>query len=264
MNNKNYSGTSISWYGDIPAEWNGNSTTGTWVVDNNPSQVFVLKGHGTNAVTQYNQKFFETPVYPYGSHTLTVTYNGDSAKTPLVLGYLAIQNTTVPNSTAGGSTATGTTSAGSTAAADSMVSGPVAKSNTPAIVGGVIGGVACLVALVLLVMYRRSRRQREDKETRFTEVQEPLEYGSESPARGMQNVIPSRLPAKALEVGFSTRSQYAGSAGLPTNASEAATDSAGGTSATAESNPGFVVHQDSGARIPHAPLLDIPPLYTPD
>src|SRR5260221_7413182 len=85
-----YEGSSLSWYGHIPSEWNGNSTTARWAIDDKAAQVFILKGHGTGAVTAYNQKFFETPVYPFGAHTLTVTYNGDTAKTPLVLGSLVI------------------------------------------------------------------------------------------------------------------------------------------------------------------------------
>src|SRR6266511_228288 len=170
-----YEGNSLTWYGNIPGEWSGNSTTATWIIDNNPAQSFALKGHGVNATTLYNQKFFETPVYPPGSHKLTVTYNGDTSKTPLVLGKLVIQNgTAVPSATS-----THTT-----------------PSHTPAIVGGVIGGVACLLIIFLLGLFEYRRRFRQ-KEMR-TQVDEPAGYVPASLVTPRPYPPLSQLPAKLL------------------------------------------------------------------
>ena len=153
-----YEGTSLIWYGSIPGELSGTSTTATWVIDDNPARNFTLKGHEVNAASVYNQKFFETPVYPFGPHKLTVTYNGDNSKTPLVLGKLVIRNDTAVSFPTSTPTSTPTTT-------------PTTSGHSPAIIGGVIGGVACMVAglligsLVLFVLYRRRRlcRQKEMK-----------------------------------------------------------------------------------------------------
>ena len=170
-----YEGTSLSWYGDIPGELNGNSTTATWVIDDNPAQTFVLEGHGANSTTAYNQKFFETPVYPFASHKLIVTYNGDSSKTPLVVGNIYLQNdTAVPSSTSMDRT----------------------SSHTPIIVGGVIGGVACLLIVFLLVLFVVCRRrQKLETDTRIT-VYTPA--NSRPASQVFPYNAPSRLPAKAI------------------------------------------------------------------
>jgi hypothetical protein len=225
----------------------------------------MLKGHGANATTQYNEKFFETAAYPLGSHTLTVTYNGDTSKTPLVLAYLAIRNDTASSTTG---------------SADSD------SSQTPAIVGGVIGGVAFLLIVILLVVYRR--RKRSNKDTIM--VDEPNDY---VPASEVIHYDPrSRSPAKMLD-GYNGSSvtlspgHHPGPSGSSINTPATATYLFGGsttgdghgqhsrnpsdshvsdTTGRVGDTSNFVVHRDSGARLPQMPqrLVDIPPAYTPD
>lgn len=236
----------------------GNSTTATWVIDNNPAQNFTLNGHEVNATTVYNQKFFETPVYPFGSHKLTVTYNGDNSKTPLVLGKLVIQNgTAVPSAT--GTTGTRATSSSSTHAT---------SNHTPAIVGGVIGGVALLIvlSLVLFVLYRRRQKEKRIK------VDETV---TASDVLAPQIIPPTRqLPAKMTEGYSNFRPSQAGTRTDPSGISsvETATQSLIITNEQQSQNPSdspesdstnpssLIVHQDSGARLPRV----LPPAYTPD
>ena len=236
-----HEGTSLIWYGNIPGELSGNSTTATWVIDDNPAQNFTLKGHEVNATTVYNQKFFETPVYPFGPHKLTVTYNGDNSTTPLVLGKLVIQNGTATPS------ATGT-------ATPSATSTHTTSSHTPAIVGGVVGGVACLltVLLILFFLYRR-RKQKE----LTTVVQQP---GADVPAtQAIPYNPPPRLPTKMSE-GYSPNSTIETTTqSLMTSTGRNPSDSRVSDS-TVPSPSSLVVLQDSGVRLP----LVMPPAYTPD
>lgn len=214
-------------------------------------------------------------MYPFGSHTLTVTYNGDSSKTPLVLAYLVIQNdTTVANSTVG-----------SAHSASSHI-------HVPAIAGGVIGGVLCLLLVVLLVLYQRRRQQSSlaEKEARII-VDEPNELGHQ----GIQNTFNySRLPAKSFEgytgsplislsPGHRPSPSGSSSANVPDTSSyplESPSNTEGQNSRNhsdhnspkppadlaglVSGSSSFVVHRDSGARLPQEPRIDIPPAYTPD
>ena len=224
----------------------GNRTTATWAIDDNPAQTFVLKGHGTNATTAYNQKFFETVVYPFGPHKLTVTYHGDSSKTPLVLRQIILQNDT---------------------AVTSAITTHSTSSNTPAIVGGVIGGVAfLLILLVLYVLYRRRRHQQSEKET--LTIDEPADF-IPSPRVFPYNNPSSRLPVKLAE-DHSSGPNFFLSPGLTSpGPSETATDAVRSlTTGDAQSDftgpSSLVVHQDSGARLRGAgPRVDVPPVYTP-
>ena len=256
-----YEGTSLTWYGNIPGELSGNATTATWVIDDNPAQNFTLKGHEVNAATVYNQKIFETPVYPLGSHKLTVTYNGDSSKTPLVLGKLVIQNDTAVPSAAVSSVVPSTTGTHTT------------SSHTPAIVGSVIGGVACLVTilLVLFVLYRR--RQKKMKTNA-----EPASYVL---APQIASYNPARLPAKMSQEHFlqshgsiargsgpsveSATHPTTGDGQHSPNPSDSHVSDSTGWSRVGPSS--LVVHRDSGTRLPQAMpglLRDIPPAYTSD
>ncbi len=152
----------MSWYGFIPSELNGNSTTATWSVDEQASQNFILRGHASGAVTLYNQKFFETAVYPVGSHRLTVTFGGSGQTTPLVLESLVIRNGSVPISITSSTTETKST-------------------NSTAIIGGVTGGVAFLVlALLVFIFLRRRRNSRNELEDKDVEVSQT--FGSAAPA----------------------------------------------------------------------------------
>ncbi|KAF5330571.1 hypothetical protein D9619_005257 [Psilocybe cf. subviscida] len=139
----NFTGISLSWYGFIPKELPIASTTGSYSIDGGSPSSFLLKGLPTNAITVYNQKFFQTSTLSPGNHQIIVTYNGGGQTTPLTLDYLVIQNASVPATTpppAGGQSNGG-------------------KSNIAAIAGGVVGGVViiALAALGLLFIRRRYR-----------------------------------------------------------------------------------------------------------
>jgi len=213
-------------------------------------------------------------VYSLGPHTFTVTYNGDTAKTPLVLGSLVIQNGTASGSTTGSASAAQATDTTTT--------------KTPAIVGGVIGGViggvVCLLIVIFLVLYRRRRRSNKE---RREDVDGPTDYIPASQV--IPYAPPSRLPAKVLEanassLGHRPRPSDPSSIFTPesttylfgsTIASDGqhsrnpsgshghiAVDSISGAATST-----FVVHRDSGARLPQVtprPLVDIPPAYTPE
>ena len=91
-------GVSISWWGYNPGEFPGNSTTATWQIDDQPVQTFLIRGHSDGAGSSYNVKLFETPSYPYSSHRLTVIHKGNGQSTPLNLVSLLVQNGTLPSS----------------------------------------------------------------------------------------------------------------------------------------------------------------------
>ncbi|KAF9563380.1 hypothetical protein CPC08DRAFT_760934 [Agrocybe pediades] len=117
----NFTGISLAWYGLIPidsAHPFQYDTTGVYVLDGGTPTTFVLQRLRSDTVTQYNQKFFETPPLLPGPHNIVVTYLGNSATTPLTLDYLIIHNGTMP-------------SRSSTASVDVSATVP---SNTPATV----------------------------------------------------------------------------------------------------------------------------------
>lgn len=143
----------MSWYA---TEIGGSSTTGTWTIDDNPTNTFIVNGRGANDTPVYNEKYFQTPQYSMGSHRLVITYNGDNSTTPLGLAYLVVQNGTLPRST--GSTVP--TVPSSQAANTSTGS----STNIGAILGGALGGAACLIVVVLF--YRHWRNSNKDKARR--------------------------------------------------------------------------------------------------
>jgi hypothetical protein len=143
-----YGGVSLSWYGFIPTEWPHAATTSTYSVDGETPVNFLLQGLPANSGTVYNQKFFETKQYAQGNHQIVVLFKGNNTTTPLTLDYLVIQNGTTPQNT--------TTSS---PPANSLNQNK-AKSNTGAIVGGVVGGLVLIVLAVLGFLYIRRRERR--------------------------------------------------------------------------------------------------------
>lgn len=141
----------MTWYG---TELSGNSTTGTWTIDDNSPTTFIVNGLGTNTTPTYNEIYFQSPLYSMGSHKLIVTYNGDNSTTPLNLAYLVVKNGTLPTSSTGSSSQATKTSSTDTA--------PATTSNMGAILGGVLGGTACLL-IVIVFFYRYRRGSRKDR-----------------------------------------------------------------------------------------------------
>ena len=76
-----------------------------------------------------------------GPHKLTVNYSGDSSKAPLILAYLVVQNGTLPSSTG----------------SNTQVANATSSTNVGAIIGGAVGGVACLLIAILLFRFYRRR-----------------------------------------------------------------------------------------------------------
>jgi len=142
----------VIWYA---TEVGGNSTTGTWTIDDNPTKTFSLNGRG--APVLYNEKYFQTPQYSMGSHRLIVTYNGDNSTTPLILSYLVVQNGTSSHSISPSSQAANTTTRSST--------------NIGAILGGALGGAACILVVVAL-LYRHRRNSNRDRNQRAIDLSE--------------------------------------------------------------------------------------------
>uniref|UniRef100_A0A8H7Y5Z0 Uncharacterized protein n=1 Tax=Psilocybe cubensis TaxID=181762 RepID=A0A8H7Y5Z0_PSICU len=93
----------------------------------------------------YNQKTFETSEYPMGSHTIVVTYLGDSSKTPLTLEYLVVQNGTFPSGNSSSPTTGGNDANGSAGSSHS--------SNVGNIAGAVVGGIVFIILATLVIIY---------------------------------------------------------------------------------------------------------------
>ncbi|KDR80873.1 hypothetical protein GALMADRAFT_115932 [Galerina marginata CBS 339.88] len=154
-------GVSATWYGIVPSERPSPSSFGTYSIDSGPHNAFVLQGLNPGEVTQYNQKFFETPILPSGPHSITVTYGGNPNSTPLTLLYLLIQNGISPLNTNSTPSSSIPLSLPSSTSPLSTLSGDVKKINTAGIVGGVLGLVLLLFLLAfLLFRYRKQRKQR--------------------------------------------------------------------------------------------------------
>ena len=142
-------GTSVSWYGTIFSAFDGSAFNLSWTMDQMESNyTWDWRGNLNASNPLMNQRFFETPTYPYGKHTLTVT-------DPVGLDYVIVQNGTVPTS----STTTGLT------VATSGVGGMSRAVGSGAIAGGVIGGVLAfgLAIFVFIFCCRRLRSQKETK-----------------------------------------------------------------------------------------------------
>ena len=295
------SGISLSWYS---TESGGNSTTGTWSIDDNPPNIFAVNGLGTNPTAINNQKYFETPQYSMGPHKLTVNYSGDSSKTPLNLAYLLVQNGTLPGST------------GSSPRSENATS---TNSNVGAIIGGAVGGACLLIVTLLFCFYRWRRDSAKDAfpalQSSFdaiaftsrpheTLVQAPVPFLSDSNVAhlGSPNFISSerkpgltprpqdgRMMGNIAQFVTIPRAPSRQEAHLPHQGPKKAQNTAGNvaveTFAPSDDDqqhsrnpsdpsnlggpgpPGFV-HQDSGVRITSQgllqPLRDVPPAYTMD
>ncbi|PPQ82418.1 hypothetical protein CVT24_002203 [Panaeolus cyanescens] len=89
-----FNGSSATWYGAIDSAFNQGNMTVEYTIDGGPAMKlnFTPPPKARN-LTQYNQIYFSTPILTgSGTHTLSVTYNGDANSVPLSLDYLIIRN----------------------------------------------------------------------------------------------------------------------------------------------------------------------------
>lgn len=136
-------GVSVTWYGTVFTSNPGNLS---WSVDGGDANYISNWNIGPSNAPYplHNQKFFETSTYANGSHTLKVSYIGNSSNPQLGFNYLVLQ----PSRTTGqiSSSATGTT-----------VSKP-GRIPGGAIAGSVIGGFLVLLVIAILCFYLYHRR----------------------------------------------------------------------------------------------------------
>ncbi|KAG2007490.1 hypothetical protein CC2G_015184 [Coprinopsis cinerea AmutBmut pab1-1] len=167
-----FTGTRVSVHGTIPRR-NTSATGGplsSYVIDGGPPILFEAD---TMDRVQYNQRFFNSPVLPNTTHELTITKVGTDGE--LWLDYFLVEladdlqpqvvtvgnrQTTTVTQTITGSAANPT---GAQAGQGGQIQGENAGTgtNTAAIVGGVLGGLAglALVAIGLFLFLRRTRKR---------------------------------------------------------------------------------------------------------
>lgn len=292
---KTLTGTSLSWYGLIPAERPHAAATGTFSVDDETPRIFALKGlPADEKVTHYNQEFFRTPEYPRGRHKLDVVFLGNEQTTPLVLDYLIIRNSSV-------SLVSPTSSVTPTLRPGGPINpnaGATSRNRLEAILGGVLGGLAGLLLAILLGFYLHRQRIRKtdnsiprnvpltptghDEPENGTVAQSHHPASPSSPLSGVSfNNAPQFLPSsKIIRRQHNSVTSGSHSPSSPTSPGydlslqSSPSGNAAATSSQPRSmelqsaaEPAVIMHEDSGIRnvlIVTQPLsVEIPPTYTP-
>lgn len=177
------SGTSVAWYYAIASDASTTSSSATFTLDDGAPQTIAIPGRGASQTSNwYNQFLYQSEDYPMGSHTLTVTYEGDASSSPLTLQYLVVQNGTALSSTSSSSTSaqSGTTpvhSSASTSAPSLPSASSQNSTKTPlaAIIGGTLGGIIFLLVVAFLFVFLRRRK----KSTPYDSVPQPAFYSTE-------------------------------------------------------------------------------------
>lgn len=144
-------GTGLIWYGFIPNNMARGASSGSYSIDGGPPTTFILTGPDNGArggPSQYNQKFFETPDLPLGTHTIKVTYHGSN--TPLTL-----QNLVVFNKPQSIGVQTVTIASEPTASPNTASQSPSSSPPVGTIVGAVVGTLIILIILVLAFFFGR-------------------------------------------------------------------------------------------------------------
>ncbi|KIK04615.1 hypothetical protein K443DRAFT_675866 [Laccaria amethystina LaAM-08-1] len=154
--NLQFTGVGLSWVGFIPTELPHGPAPALYTVDDLSPVAFVLPGLPPNSSTLFNQVFFATPALPYGSHNLTVVYQGGNTLTPLTLSNLLIQNgcLSVPEVNTTSTTANATHPGVSTAST---------RSRAGTIVGCVFGTIIAILLLAILFVFMRRWYRRYKK-----------------------------------------------------------------------------------------------------
>ncbi|TFK30233.1 hypothetical protein FA15DRAFT_699778 [Coprinopsis marcescibilis] len=143
-----FHGTKVTWISEIPRGQPTGQSTGMYTLDDQEPVTFNISGQSSLG----NRVLFETDTLAAGKHRLSVTYLGFSA--PLALDRLVIEG--------GDIVALGGTSLDSPFGRNTITA--PSQPNVGPIAGGVVGGIAgilALGALVWLFFKRRARRQQE-------------------------------------------------------------------------------------------------------
>lgn len=148
-----FAGSRVTWQGTIPKEFPLASTSATYAIDDQPEVRFSLPGlTSSQKASQFNYDFFQTEPLSVGDHELIVKYEGNSSTTPLVLGWLIVENESNIHSTS---------------------KGPMVG----VIVGSVMGGLALMIAAAFAFLFIRKRMQaRKQASYRPILVEEPFHY----------------------------------------------------------------------------------------
>jgi len=186
-------GASVSWYGSIPALFNGSAFNLSWSMDQGDSN-YTWDWRASSLVNPsyplQNQKFFETPTYPMGMHTLRVSDTVDFR-------YLIVQNGTVPFSST-----TSVISSPSTTGTMVAKSGISGREVGGIIAGGVIGGILFFGIVVLVTCFCRrrmgsQRRVESYLDKPFFDDQKPDDSPNSrrlNPLRRKSILLPGHLP----------------------------------------------------------------------
>ncbi|KAH9484548.1 hypothetical protein JR316_0004030 [Psilocybe cubensis] len=186
-------GVSLSWFSLIPTDYPRTATLARYTVDNYAPVQFSLNGLPTDSNSiQYNQKFFETPEFPMGTHQLIVTYLGNSSTTPLSLEYIVVQNGSFPSSSPSSASLAPTTTGNHTNGPKPAVLG---RSNNIAkeVVGGVVGGIVLIILAIIAVSYFCRRDRKQSARHLYNHVG----HDSENAVEPFQ-LVPSILPAPTI------------------------------------------------------------------
>ncbi|CAA7265199.1 unnamed protein product [Cyclocybe aegerita] len=166
-----FTGTGLTWIGVTPRELPLAPSMGSYSIDGGNSTAFALQGLAEGVVTQYHQIVFKTPRLKDDTHTISVTYEGATNTTPLVLSHLFVQTGASPPTSTQTITPQGlpfppsfSSSEISITAATSIPTPAAAsasasrKINIGAVVGGIIGAI--LLILISFFLYRYLKRSR--------------------------------------------------------------------------------------------------------
>lgn len=304
----------MTFFAVFPGELNGNQSFGTWVIDGSPPTHFIIDGQTVSSSTLYHQGLFKTtPDVEHGPHNLTVVYMGTSNQAPLYLDTrlvtdapLSASPTDTPtvispssNPTSPSITISPGPSSSSTDSPSPSVGNPShdnGRSNTGAIAGGAVGGVALLICAVFLAYWLRRRsasltvahvaadpvdeiddgpRPYMASSADFTPAggtytppprskeQTTAGAGASSARAATSGYLPSELPTSSMSSSTAFESQMAlvtaSQTWLPLGASFQAANMEGVVQTT---EPFAVVHADSGLRLQTPQRVDLPPTYT--
>lgn len=143
----------MSWFGRTLRQSPPNPTFATYSVDGQEPVAFSINVHSLN--TTSNEIYFTTPDLTPGPHILSVTHNGTTNQTPLILDYIYVTNASDSNP--------------SLQTAVTQPLSPTHPSNPPflsrrapvdAIAGGVIGGLVLVGVVAGFLFWRLRRRHR--------------------------------------------------------------------------------------------------------
>ncbi|KAF8166381.1 hypothetical protein BJ912DRAFT_863161 [Pholiota molesta] len=155
-----FNGVSFTWYGFYEARFPFAVSTASYAIDGAAPVNFTLNGVTAQQTSvQYSQVFFTTDTLSPGDHKVVVTYNGNADTTSLSLQVVIVQNGTITSAggtigaTSGGRTTPTPGSITANGSASHGQSSGTARSDTGAIVGGVVGGVAFLLLAALLFFW---------------------------------------------------------------------------------------------------------------